>query len=333
MDRKIITSARLALASLLFASVVTVAGFAATPGIAAPFTGGLSPTISTSRADLDGDTDSDAADDSAAFYGDTAIINGALDCNAWILDNHGALGDGMIDADDECTLIGYDGTPDGITISVVAGEFTEAGGSPIAEGYVLPKVFNSVEPDNPSVLDSELGWSTIDGRVDSNRSETIDPEDCTLNVVGSTHVLGSDPGCGFASTIPASSDGLVDLNGDELITAADTCDRCFIGRGVVDGFVDDGLVDDAPGCTIVGTPGRDTLRGTAGPDVICGRGGRDALLGRGGRDTIKGGPGNDDMKGGPKNDTLLGGSGPDTARGGQGTDSCSSAVLQRSCER
>ena len=119
--------------------------------------------------------DSDAADDSAAFYGATAIINGALDCNAWILDNHGALGDGVIDANDECTLIGYDGTPDGITISVVAGEFTEAGGSPIAEGYVLPTVFNSGEPDNPSVLDSELGWSTIDGRVDSNRSETIDP--------------------------------------------------------------------------------------------------------------------------------------------------------------
>ena len=329
MDRKIITSARIGLASLLLASVVIVAGFGATPGIAAPFTGLLGPTIYDFRADLDGDGDADAADDSTAFYGDTSIINGALDCNGWIWDNDGAprrRGDRLPTT--TAPSIGYDGTPDGVTISVVAGEFTEADGVADHRRLRASEGLQSIDPDNPNIGDAEFAWSTIDGRVDSNGNETIDPDDCTFNVIGSIDVLGSDPGCGFAGTIPASSDGLVDLNSDEVITAADTCtDSCFLGRDVVRG-----LVDDGSGCTIRGTNGPDLLRGTAGPDVICGRGGNDILLGRGGRDTINGGLGNDDMKGGPKNDELLGGPGPDTARGGEGLDRCVSARVQRSCE-
>ncbi len=159
--------------------------------------------------------DSDAADDSAAFYGDTSIINGALDCNAWILDNHGALGDGMIDANDECTLIGYDGTPDGITISVVAGEFTEAGGSPIAEGYVLPKVFNAAEPDNPRHprLRTRLVHDRWAGRLEPQR------DDRSRRLHAQCHRqhprLGIRPRMWVRLDHPRLSDGLVDLNSDE----------------------------------------------------------------------------------------------------------------------
>lgn len=76
--------------------------------IATSFSGGVSPTIFGSLADLNGDGVVDGADDSNAFYGDTSIIDGALDCDAWTTDNDGTAGDGTIDGSDDCTLIGYD---------------------------------------------------------------------------------------------------------------------------------------------------------------------------------------------------------------------------------
>ncbi len=133
MDR-IIASVRTGVASLLLASVGSVAGFGATPGIAAPFSGLLAPTIFNSRADLNGNGVVNASDDSNAFYGLTSIIDGRLDCNAWLQDNEGLAGDGTIDAADDCTLIGYDTTADGITITVADGEFTMADADPSRTG-------------------------------------------------------------------------------------------------------------------------------------------------------------------------------------------------------
>jgi Ca2+-binding RTX toxin-like protein len=328
MDRKIITSVRSGFASLLLASVVSVAGIGAAPVMAAPFTGGLSPTIYDLVADMNGDGVVGTTDDSNAFYGDTAIINGALDCDAWPAANDGTAGNLAIDAGDDCTLIGYDGTVDGVTIDVVNGEFATADTVAIPDGQALPAVFNAADPDNPSVLDSDFAWSTINGRVDSSGDEVIDGEDCSFDVIGTTDVLGDDVTCGFGGPVAAADNGKVDLNNDIAITAADTClDGCFLGRDVVAGVVDDGS-----GCTILGTPGRDILQGTSGPDIICGRGGNDRLFGHGGTDIIEGGPGNDVMEGGLSSDILLGDSGPDTARGDRGQDRCDSAVIKRSCE-
>jgi hypothetical protein len=91
------------------------------PAAAAPYDGGFSPTIVGGRADLNGNAVVNGRDDSNAFYGDTHIIDGGLDCNAWTTPNDGALGDGLINASDNSTLVGVDGTPDGITINVVSG--------------------------------------------------------------------------------------------------------------------------------------------------------------------------------------------------------------------
>ncbi len=74
------------------------------------------------------------------------------------------------------------------------------------------------------------------------------------------------------------------------------------------------------GCTLIGTPGKDTLRGTPKPDVLCGMGGNDVLLGLGGNDRLYGGTGNDWIEGGAGNDLLNGGAGRDRLDGNQGRD-------------
>jgi Ca2+-binding RTX toxin-like protein len=343
MARKIASRMRAGLAVALISAGALVIG--AQPAAAASFTGGFSPTIYSSLADLNGDGVADGADDSTAFYGDTDIIDGGLDCDAWAADNDGAAGDGMIDANDDCTMIGYDGTANGVTIDVVDGEFATADAVAIADGTALPTVFNAGDPDNPGVGPSDFAWSAIGGRVDSNGDETIDGNECHFGIVGTADVLGSDVGCGFAGAIDPSLDGLVDLNSDEAIDDADICiDGCFFGLDVILGFVSD------PDCTIIGTSGRDTLDGSPGADVICGLGGNDRivgggaddtlrggagndrLVGRSGADLIKGGSGDDLMKGNRGRDRLFGDAGPDTALGGAGQDRCVSARVQRGCE-
>ena len=233
-----------------------------------PSGGGFSPTIIGNKADLNGNGVVDGDDDSNAFYGDTSIIDGRLDCDAWgSTANSGAPGNGTTtDGVDDCTLIGYDGTPSGVTISVVDGEFQTSDGA-------LPTVFNAAQPDNPSIFLANFAWSVIDGRVDSNGDETVDGKDCHLGIIGGANILGSaastDPdSCGFAVTPPAAFDGLVDLNGDGTITAADdSCtDGCFFGHNVVEGAVGSflaGRIIFSIGCHF-GTDFPDVLPGAAG---------------------------------------------------------------------
>ncbi|MFJ8018064.1 calcium-binding protein [Streptomyces sp. NPDC096339] len=90
------------------------------------------------------------------------------------------------------------------------------------------------------------------------------------------------------------------------------------------------IVNNAHGCTLIGTAGADNLTGTPRNDVICALGGNDIVDARGADDTVYGGSGNDTVDGasgadillgGPGNDTLNGSSGGDVLNGGQGNDS------------
>lgn len=219
------------------------------PAPTSAFSGGFSPTIYGGLADLNGDGLVNGRDDSNAFYGDTSIIDGALDCDNWTSDNDGIAGDGVINSDDDCTFIGYDGTADGATIDVVDGAFDIANGP-------LPTVFPQIgDADNPDVGDSAFGWSTIGGRVDSNGNEVIDSGDCAFGLIGETvddglgdatdgaDVLANDGAesnpCGFGSVTgpDPGNNGLVDLNSDMAITAADSCNDCFFGHDLANGFV------------------------------------------------------------------------------------------------
>ena len=239
----------------------------ASPAVAQPFTGAFSPTIIGERADLNGDGVVNGADDSNAFYGDASIIDGMLDCNTWgATPNAGTAGDGVILPNDDCILIGYDGTADGVTIVVSGGEFQVTDG-------LLPTVFNAADPDNPDIGDSDFAWSAIGGRVDSNGDEAISGEDCHFGLIGETvdaglgdptdgaDILGN-PGaneCGFVSPPAGANNGYVDLNSDTLITAADSCSGCFFGLDVASGLV------QAPGPeTIALAPADDT--NTVGTD-------------------------------------------------------------------
>ncbi len=230
-------------------SSVLVVGFLA--GIptasAAAFSGGFSPTIIGGGADLNGDGVVNGRDDSNQFFGSTSIIDGQLDCDTWATPNAGTAGNLAIDGSDDCTLIGYDGTVDGVTITVTNGSF----GWP--SGTALPTVYNAGAPNNPSVVAADFAWSTIGGKVDSNGNGSIDDNDCTFGLIGQTvdaglgvdatdgaDILGHAASCGFAIAPPASDDGLVDLNSDEAITAADSCTNgCFFGHNVTSGIVQD----------------------------------------------------------------------------------------------
>jgi Ca2+-binding RTX toxin-like protein len=304
----------------------------AAPVAAAPLTGGFSPSIISGGADLNGDGVVNGRDDANAFYGDTHIIDGELDCDAWgPIANDGDPGDETITVADDCSLVGYDGTPDGVTIEVVDGAFQVANGP-------LPTVFNAADRDNPDIGDSDFAWSAIDGRVDANGDEAIDGDDCHFGLIGQLTDVGlgdatdgadtlGNPGaneCGFATPPNTADHGLVDLNSDADITSADSCaNGCFFGLDVTLGKVQE---QECPGHEgdprndVIGTSGADVLAGTAGNDIICGFGGSDLLIGRGGNDLLLGGAGADDLRGGAGADRLDGGRGSDVLRGGLGPD-------------
>ena len=320
--------AALGMLALLAAQVLLTA-----PVAAGSLTGGFSPTIVGFKADVNGDGVVNGSDDANAFYGDTSIIDGKLDCDAWgPIANDGGQGSGTVDSSDDCALVGYDGTPDGVTIWVVDGLFQVGDGA-------LPTVFNAADRDNPDIGDSDFAWSTIDGRVDANGDEQITGDDCAFGLAGAD-ILGN-PGaneCGFATAPNTANNGLVDLNGDQQITSADTCtDDCFFGHDVTLGKVQELAATTCPGYEtdtrnqVVGTSGADVLSGTSGADIICGLGGSDSISGFGGNDLLIGGSGNDTIRGGSGRDVLRGQSGSDTLRGGfgndrlnggRGTDSC-----------
>ena len=210
---------------------------------AAVFTGGFSPKIFSGAADLNGDGVVSGRDDSNDFFGDTDIIDGKLDCNAWgATENAGSAGDGSITGLDDCTLVAFDGTSDGVTITVTDGAF----GWPT--GTALPTVYNADNPDSPGVFQADFAWSTILGKVDSNGDELITGDDCTLGLIGETvdtglgdptdgpDVLGTT--CGIAPAPDPANNGLVDLNSDATITSAETCTNgCFFGHNVTLGLV------------------------------------------------------------------------------------------------
>ncbi|WP_329385251.1 calcium-binding protein [Streptomyces sp. NBC_01351] len=79
-------------------------------------------------------------------------------------------------------------------------------------------------------------------------------------------------------------------------------------------------VNNARGCTIIGTSGADTLNGGYFNDVICALSGNDVIRPGYGNDTVHAGPGNDNVDGGFGNDSLNGGTGNDTLTGNYGND-------------
>jgi hypothetical protein len=77
------TTRRLLAFAFVSLVVVCVALLVAGRAEAGSLTGGFSPTIVGGGADVDGNGVVNVSDDANAFYGDTSIIDGKLDCDGW----------------------------------------------------------------------------------------------------------------------------------------------------------------------------------------------------------------------------------------------------------
>jgi hypothetical protein len=250
-------------------SAIAVSIVPSVPASATGYTGGLSPLVLGGRLDMNGSGGIGGRDDSSGFYGQTDVIDGAIDCDAWNGPNAGLPGDGVIDASDDCVLVGVDGTVEGATIVVGDGSIATVDGVPVADGYQMPALFNASFPSDPQVADADFGWWVFDGHVDANSSGSIDDADCSRGVVGETDdvglgppgdgadVLAASPACANALTVTSAEDGLVDLDDDGQLTAADWCDDgCFLGHGIAAGLV---------AATAVGGPVISSVSPTSGP--------------------------------------------------------------------
>jgi hypothetical protein len=206
-----------------------------TAALAAPLTGQVGPTIYGSKADLNGDKLINSGDTWIDFYGFTDVLNGGLDCDNWgATPNAGNDGDNVIDFQDDCILIGYDGSADGVTITVQNGQFVERDGVQIADGTRLPTLFNAASPANPSVAAADFVWNLIGGAVDVNQNSIISANDCTFNITNGWDILASLAGCGG---VPDVDDGKVDVSRNGTIGQDDDSPNGFFGFQVIDGVV------------------------------------------------------------------------------------------------
>src|SRR3954470_2918160 len=194
--------ARVALAAMAVLATLVVGS---TPASAAGSTGGLSPTVFGGRLDMNGTGAIGGRDDSNAFFGQTDVIDGGIDCDAWGTTANAALpGDGVIGAADDCTLIGVDGSFDGVTIAVEDGVVVAADGVPFSDGSRMPALYNAANPFDQSVQGADFGWWALDGRVDVNLSGSIDYGDCARGVVVRSDAVGFGDATDGAGVLAAS---------------------------------------------------------------------------------------------------------------------------------
>ncbi|MFC8450639.1 calcium-binding protein [Kitasatospora sp. NPDC057223] len=148
---------------------------------------------------------------------------------------------------------------------------------------------------------------------------------CTTTATTASCALGTlAPGAGATVTVTVEPTATGTVSDTATVSAAqsDPVPANNTARATA-------TVNNAHGCTILGTRNADTLVGTSGNNVICAFGGNDSISAGGGDDIVyagsgndmaDGGSGNDTLNGGPGNDTLTGGLGNDTLTGGLGND-------------
>lgn len=210
---------------------------------AAPFTGTFAPTVVGGLADLNGSGTISSADSWVDFYDSTDIINGGLDCDNWgATVNDGSDGDGVIDFLDDCELLGYDGTSNGVTIIVSNGSFVEKDGLAFPDKTKLPAVFpNVATPANPSVVQADFAWQAIGGAIDVNQNGLISAADCAEDIVNGWNIVAS-----LCNGVPSSDNGLVDTTDNFVIGTEDDSASGFFGMAITDGVVQGAPVTVSP---------------------------------------------------------------------------------------
>ncbi|MDQ0312841.1 putative delta-60 repeat protein/putative repeat protein (TIGR01451 family) [Kitasatospora herbaricolor] len=172
----------------------------------------------------------------------------------------------------------------------------------------------------------------------TNTSSTLPATAVTLSdtLTGPAVLLSATPGQGTCTTSAAGAGcalGTLAPGASVTVTVVveptatgTLSDRATVGAAQPDPVPADNsatattTVNNAHGCTIIGTSGADNLFGTSGNNVICSLGGNDMVSAGGGNDIVYAGSGNDTVDGGSGNDTLYGGTGNDTLNGSGGAD-------------
>ncbi|GAB7110010.1 hypothetical protein JCM4814A_83250 [Streptomyces phaeofaciens JCM 4814] len=157
---------------------------------------------------------------------------------------------------------------------------------------------------------------TLTGVAVSVVSATTGSGTCTTTATTASCSLGTlAPGTTATVTVAAEPRATGTLTDRATVTAA----QADPGSGNNTATATT-TVDNARGCTRIGTSGNDTITGTSGNDVICALGGDDTVNAGNGNDTVHGGYGNDRIDGGSGNDTLTAGPGNDNLIGNSGSD-------------
>ncbi|WP_329316775.1 calcium-binding protein (plasmid) [Streptomyces sp. NBC_01278] len=157
---------------------------------------------------------------------------------------------------------------------------------------------------------------TLSGAGASPTSAAPSQGTCTTTATGANCALGSlAPGASATVTVTAEPRATGTLTNTATVTATQQDPATANNRATATTSV-----NNARGCTIIGTSGADTLTGGYFNDVICALGGNDTVRASYGNDTVYGGEGNDNIDGGFGDDTLNGGPGNDVLTGYYGND-------------
>ncbi|MFI1508742.1 calcium-binding protein [Streptomyces sp. NPDC020597] len=245
----------------------------------------------------------------ADFGGNDAARGVALQTDGKIV-AAGAGGPG-----DDFALARFEGggspPPTGVDLSV-----TKSGPTTVSIG---DRATYTVRVTNNSTTATATGVSlsdTLSGVAVSVVSATTGSGTCTITATTASCSLGVlAPGAVATVTVAAEPRATGTLTDRATAGAAQTDPST--GNNTATAIT---TVDNARGCTRIGTSGNDTITGTFGNDVICALGGDDTVDAGSGNDTVHGGYGNDRLDGGPGNDTLTAGPGNDNLIGNSGTD-------------
>ncbi|MFF5971457.1 calcium-binding protein [Streptomyces sp. NPDC012769] len=157
---------------------------------------------------------------------------------------------------------------------------------------------------------------TLSGAGATLISATSTQGTCSTTTTSATCALGSlAPGASTTVTVTAEPRATGTLTDRATVSATQT--DPVSGNNTATATT---TVNNARGCTIIGTSAAETLNGGSGNDVICGLGGNDTVRANYGADTVHGNFGNDNLDGGFGDDTMIGGPGNDTLTGYYGND-------------
>jgi Ca2+-binding RTX toxin-like protein len=260
----------------------------------------------------------------------------------------GSAGNDTLDGGAGNDFAVYTGSPNGLTIDLVAGTATGWGSDRLIG---IEHVDGSFQNDRISLSDANnfangnggndtiWGLGGTDNLLGGNgndrlyagtgNAENLDGQEGNDFVAaGVGHQTRADGGDGidtlsYADASPAR--GLIinfTYNTMFTYTAANTLisQQIYNFEHLEASSQSDNVLGSAGNNRILGLAGNDTLDGWNGNDTLDGGAGNDTVLGGNGNDSVIGGAGSDKLYGGDGNDTVLGGGDSDTLYGGVGND-------------